>query len=152
MGAAIDQREDRSDWLGTIRGGYGNPLKTLHSDRPVPEVIATAFSDGLAARGLLAPAGKQQFDLKVTILEFECNQYVRRDAHANFRVTLLQNGSGRQIYSNEVKIDKLSGSLIVLDIGVFASLDDLRDLLLKTLDQAVDEALDNPDFRAAVAQ
>jgi len=47
-------REDPT-WIGTIRGGYGNPLTRLASDAPVDRVVAQAFADGLAARGLRAP-------------------------------------------------------------------------------------------------
>jgi hypothetical protein len=48
---------DDPTWIGTIRGGYGNPIKHLNADAPVDRVVAQAFADGLAARGLLAPGG-----------------------------------------------------------------------------------------------
>jgi len=54
-----DRREDgREDpnWIGTIRGGFGNPNKRLEA--PVPEVVRQAFVDALRARGLLAPAAE----------------------------------------------------------------------------------------------
>src|SRR5918997_5169305 len=56
---ANERRAGRDDptWIGTIRGGYGNPLKHLNADAPVEQVVARAFADGLRARGLLAAQG-----------------------------------------------------------------------------------------------
>jgi hypothetical protein len=75
-----ERRAGREDptWIGTIRGGYGNPLKRLNSD--------AAFADGLVARGLRLPAGNSAspYRLAVTIHEFDANQYVRR-SHRRFQ-------------------------------------------------------------------
>ena len=84
---ANERRAGREDpnWIGTIRGGYGNPLKRLASDVPVDQVVAQAFAAGLAARGLHAPGeGASPYVLAVTIHQFDANQYVRREATADF--------------------------------------------------------------------
>src|SRR3712207_1370693 len=68
-------REDAM-WIGTIRGGYGNPLKRLHSDVPVDQVVAQAFAAGLAARGLHAPGGGGAWPSLIAVPQhqFDANQ------------------------------------------------------------------------------
>ena len=42
IGTFVDDRGTNANWLGAIRGGYGNPLKKLYTDRPVSEVVEQA--------------------------------------------------------------------------------------------------------------
>ena len=56
VGPFADDRGTNANWLGAIRGGYGNPLKKLYTDRPVSEVVEQAFTDALQARKLLGEA------------------------------------------------------------------------------------------------
>ena len=43
VGTFTDKRGEPATWLGAIRGGYGNPLKNLESDKPVAELVKAAF-------------------------------------------------------------------------------------------------------------
>jgi len=57
VGPVMDERGDgqaNTSQFGTIRGGYGNPVRRLAAPMPVAEVVRQAFRDALAARGLLA--------------------------------------------------------------------------------------------------
>ena len=46
MGAATDNRANRdATYYGTIRGGLGNPLKTLRTDIPIASVVAKPMSE-----------------------------------------------------------------------------------------------------------
>src|ERR1700761_4527448 len=78
MGAVTDQRDDRSDVIGVIRGGYGNPLKTVHSDQPVPVTVANAFAAALQSRGLLA-AGTAPYRLDVAVRQLYADKYHRAE-------------------------------------------------------------------------
>lgn len=42
--------------------------------------------------------------------------------------------------------------MITFDAGIFAAVDDLRQVAVATLNGVVDEALDSPQFRLAVRQ
>lgn len=148
----IDERHDGPNWLGAIRGGFGNPLKTLETERPVKDLVARAFSSGLAARGMLAPAGKENLDLDITIHRYECNQYVRKEAHLDLDVSLVDARTGRRVYADRVRTDKVVGSLVAFDTGVFGSVDRLRMVAAAVLDEAIDTELDKAPFRAAVAR
>jgi hypothetical protein len=146
------RRAGREDpmWIGTIRGGYGNPLKRLHSDVPVDQVVAPAFAAGLAARGLHAPGtGAPPYVLAVTIHQFDANQYVRREATADFSAVLTERATGREVWRDRHRAYKVDGSLLSLGVGITASPEDLRRVALLTMSEAVDALLDKPGFRAA---
>lgn len=145
-----DGRED-ANWIGTIRDGYGIPVKRLEAPGPVRDVVRQAFADALAARGLLAPAGAApRYELTVRITQFDANQYVRREATADFQVTLTERGSNRTAWSGRGRAQQVDGNLLSLSTGVFASVDDLRQTALRTMSEAIDRALDDPAFRAAL--
>lgn len=147
MGSVIDQRTNGSHSLGAIRNGFGGALKSLETRPPVAEVVKVAFEEGLKARGLAAPIGTGKYQLNVTILKFDCSQYVRREAHARFQVLLLA-VSGKSQYEHETVANEVEGSRFALDTDIFASVEDLRKVANELLQRAVDEALDDPGLRA----
>lgn len=152
--AVNERRAGRDDptWIGTIRGGYGNPVKHLNADAPVDRVVARAFADGLAARGLLAPGGggASPYLLTVTIHQFDANQYVRREATADFGAALTERATGREVWRDRHRAYAVDGSLLSLSTGVLASTEDLRRVAQRTMSEAVDALLDKPGFRAAL--
>ena len=148
-----NQRRAGSDdprWIGTIRGGYGNPVKTLEADRPVDQVVAGAFADALAARGLQAGTGAGRYALAITIYQFDANQYVRREATADFSIRVTERATGREVWTDRTKAYNVDGSILSLSTGVFASVDDLKRVALRSMSEAVDTLLDKPGFRAAI--
>jgi hypothetical protein len=153
---ADNRRTGREDLLrvGTIRGGYGNPLKVLRADAPITEVVQRAFDAALAARGMLASPGgaEPRHLLAVTVVEFDANQYVRREATAQFGGTLTDRASGEVLWSDSVRVYQVDGSLLTLSSGILASTDDLRRLALRVMNQAVDEMLSKPGLAEALRQ
>ncbi len=144
-----DHRKHDPHWLGAIRGGFGNPLKTLTTAKPVSMVVKDAFEAGLDARGLLA-AGGSDYVMRIDVNQFDCNQFARREAHILLYVTLADAQTGQMVYAEDIKIDKVTGSAVTLDAGVFASVDDLRVVANDVLQQAVDRVLDDPAVSAAL--
>ena len=147
VGTFVDQRGETPTWIGAVRGGYGNPVKTLQTDKPVATLVQTAFADGLRARGLLATnANAGAYQLSGTIKKLDCSQYVRREAHAIIDVSVFD-PSGRQVFTQTYTADELEGSLLALNTGVFGSVDTLRALAEKALSEVVDKALDDTALR-----
>lgn len=136
-------------WIGTIRGGYGNPLKAVQADRPITEVVRAAMSDALAARGWMA-AQDPKVDVIVVIVEFDANRYARSEATVNLEMKLRDRASGREIWQHTERVYNVSGSVLALDTGVFASTADLHALALRTMNEAIDKILNRPDFAAAL--
>jgi hypothetical protein len=89
VGAFTDDRGTDANWLGAIRGGYGNPLKKLYTDRPVSEVVEQAFSDALKARKLLGDRQNAKVEVTGEIIKFDCSYYFNREAHAHLLVKVL---------------------------------------------------------------
>lgn len=140
-----DNRKHDPYWLGAIRGGFGNPLKTLTTDVPVKDVVENTFTAALNARGLLASTGGV-YGMQVVINQFDCNQVVRREAHVRLHISMVDLASGQQIYAKDFRVDKVVGSIGALDTAIFAAVEDLRKLANQALQEAVDQALDDPQF------
>ena len=148
--AVTDVRAEKDPtWIGAIRGGYGNPLKNVTTVRPVRDEVEAAFRDALTARGLLAPGGAA-YRLDVEVKRLSCNQLARREGHATFAVALVDARSGRTVYRDEAEARVVTGSIITFDAGLFASVEDLRDVARQAMSQAIDQALNRPGFVAAV--
>ena len=148
-GVTNDRQTGREDprWLGTIRGGYGNPIRTLTLDEPIDRAVAGAFQQALAARGL---AGGSRYALAVTIHEFNANQLVRREATADFSAVLVDRTTGREVWRDRESAYNVAGSLLSVQTGVFASAEDLRLVAVRTMNQAIDGLLSKPGFLAAI--
>jgi uncharacterized protein (DUF2336 family) len=141
----VDQRKAAPKSLGAIRSGIGTPLKSLETSEPVANVVETAFSDALRARKLLSENGTHS--LKIHLEQLECNQYVRREAHAIMHLTLSEVRTPKVVDQWTVRVDKVSGSLIAMDTAIFAAVEDLRVVANDVLQEAIDKALDDPKFR-----
>lgn len=144
VGHFADNRGEPANWLGAIRGGYGNPLKNLETAEPVSEVVANSFAAGLKQRGLYAGGSGGVYLLSGSIKRLNCNQYVRREASAELEVVLTERATGRQVFSKNYEATNVEGSILSVKTGIFASTEDLRLLTERTLRQTVDSALDDP--------
>jgi len=147
VGSFIDQRGESPTWLGSIRGGYGIPLKTLDATPSVSSLVQTAFAEGLHARGFKASGGVRTYQIAGVIKTLDCNQYVRREAQVEIEVSVYDTASGKALFTRIYTAYNLEGSLLALNTGYFASVETLRALAEKTLDQVVDKALDDSALR-----
>jgi hypothetical protein len=142
-----DARKRGPNWLGAVRGGFGEPLQTVTTAIPVADVVRAAFADGLKARGLSGPYS--QYLMRIEIEQFDCNQYLSRQAHAIFNVSMVQKSSGRLLYQRQTTADQV-GEFTILESGYFAKVEDLRKVANDALQAAVDQSLDDPQFLALV--
>lgn len=147
VGRFTDDRGKPANYLGAIRGGFGNPLKNLETERPVSELVTGAFGDALRARGVAV--GGSELRLVGSIKRLDCNQYVRREAHVELEVAVMDR-AGQRVFARTYNADKVEGAVIALDTGIFASVDELRGVLERTLAEAIDQALDDPSLRGAL--
>lgn len=151
VGGVIDQREggrENAYWIGTIRDSFGIPIKQLEAPAPVTEVVRKAFTDALAARGMLAAAAPR-YVVNVTILHFDANQYSRREATAEFMVTVTS-ANNAPVLTDRERAYQVSGSMITLSRGIFGSVEELHAIAVSTMSEAIDRILDKPEFAAAL--
>lgn len=152
VGPFTDERKFEANYLGSIRGGYGNPLKRLRTAEPVAEIVRQQFADGLKWRGLLATSVDAPYTLSGVVKQFDCNQVARREAHAKILVNVTETASQRLLMSRLFTADQVTGSMITFDAGIFASTEDLRALANEVLQRVVDEALDSAEFQRIIAR
>jgi hypothetical protein len=145
---ATDQRKEAPTRLATIMGGYGNPLKTLDTAKPVKDEVADAFTEGLRARGLLMPGGPAPYRLSLVVRKFDSDMIMGRTARIDLTMSVTDQ-TGRVVFQDEA-IDSQS-DFRFFQTGVFADIADLRVLAETVQNRVVDKLLDNPAFRSAVA-
>jgi len=148
LGAVTDSRDLTAKdptYFGEIRSGWGTHMKSLRTQGTVADEVREAFDQGLRARGKIG-LGRHRLD--VQILRFSCNQYVRREAHADFSYTLTSIETGKVEYTNRAAVNKVQGSAFALDVAAFASVEDLRAVANEALQEAVDDVLDDPGLRS----
>jgi hypothetical protein len=83
------------------------------------------------------------------IRKFECSQYVRREATIELELTVLD-ANGQTKFTRSYRTNNVDGSMLTLSTGVFASIEDLRVVMERTLRETVDKALDDTALRAAL--
>ncbi len=148
--SAVDQRRETANRLGTIMGGYGNPLKYLDTVRPVKDEVASVFAEGLRARGLLADGPTLPYRVALTIRKFDADQLVRRSVRIDLDLVVLDQRSGQEVYRDTL-VDQRS-EVQLFASGILASTDELRQMAQAMLDSSVDRMLDKPALRAALAR
>jgi len=135
-----DARSKGSNELGVVRGGYGNVLKRVYTDRSVAELVTNALEQALATQGLLRLEG--------SILKLDCNHYFRREAHTRLVLSLVDAATGEKIFSRRYEADETGISLAV---GIFARTKTIASMAERTLRDAIDQALADPDFIVAAS-
>lgn len=148
VGDFTDDRGEPARWLGAIRGGFGNPVKTLESADPVSEVVEEAFRQALIARGFHAQNGR--FVLSGSIGRLDGDQYARKEANVELEVVLTDRQTGREILRRPASANEVAGSAMTLKTGVFASVEDLRVVIERALSDSVEAFVDSSAFRDAV--
>jgi hypothetical protein len=149
VGTFDDKRGEPPTWLGSIRGTYGNPIKNLESDQPVATIVQTEFVDGLHSRGIEAsPTAPVQ--LSGVVRKLDCNQVFRREANVEIEISVTDAATGKPVFTQTYSTSNIDGSVVSLNIGIFAAVEDLRALTEKTLRETVDKALDDPALRTAL--
>jgi hypothetical protein len=138
-----DERGTESDWLGAIRGGYGNRLKTLRTEESTDIVVDSMYTDALIKSGIYTKSEDAPYSLKVKISKFDCSYYWNREAHAHVDVSLINNLTSSTKFSKTYKTDKAEGGV---GAGIFGSVDSLRDLAENTMNKTIDKMLTDSEF------
>jgi Short C-terminal domain len=150
VGTFTDERGESPTWYGAIRGGFGNPLKVLESDRPIALMVQDAFSNGVKARGVIPDATASSVQISGVIKKLQCDQVAKREADIEIEVLLTDVRSGQQRFRQLYTTTLVEGSALALNTGIFGSVEDLRQTAEKALNQTVDKALDDSTLRLAL--
>jgi uncharacterized lipoprotein YmbA len=143
----VDKRGTDSDWLGAIRGGYGNRLKTLRTDRSTDVVIDEIYTNALTQAGIYGQNKNAPFQLNVDINKFDCSYYFNREAHAHVSVSLQKRGDSNTFFRKAYKTDLTEPGV---GAGIFGDVDTLRDLAEQAMNETIDKMLVDSEFRDAL--
>jgi hypothetical protein len=148
VGTFVDQRGEPANWLGSIRGGFGNPLKTLESSVPVSRLVEVAVADALRSRGQTIPAASPSLQVSGAVRKLFCNQVMQREAVVEIELTVHDLSSRAQVFSRSYSATNYESA--GLAAGAFGSVDDLRILTERTLREVIDKALDDTALQLAL--
>ena len=138
-----DSRGEDSTWLATVRGGYGNPLKKLYTEKPVTAVVADAFEDALVARGWHGTTGQSEFRFMIDLIKFHANYFWNKQAYTHFTLNVTHVPTDSQVFSRTYTTDnKRAGA----GAGIFADVEALGAFANETLNQTIDKALTDPEL------
>jgi hypothetical protein len=148
VGTITDLRKEEDPrWYGTIRGGFGNPLKKLVGETPMNQTVERSISDALKQRQLLASGDGAVVRVEGTIQVLDCNYYFNRDAHAQLTLNLVDAKSGVILYSKSEMTDNSEGGV---GAGIFGDVSHLAEFMQKTLNQTIDKFFADPAFMAVL--
>ncbi len=140
---AIDRRGDDPKHLATIRGGFGNPTHVRDTNQSVADEVASVFTKGLRARGMLSTRADAPYRMQLVVRTFDANKYIHRNAAIDIDLAVMDR-AGRTVYKDSVKDERETFQLFDADI------DALQKLAQDVLNAAVDRMLDNPKLRAVL--
>lgn len=120
-------------------------METITTRVPVEQVVRNAFAHGLKARGMLTSQSGAQFILTGEILEFSADQLMRPGSYARIRVNLVREGSGQIVFSRVYQGERVGTAYLP---GSGSPVPNLQELASRTLQDAVDKALDDPAMRS----
>lgn len=135
--------------LGTVRGGFANPVRRLDAGRPLPDLVAAIATQAMQARALIGPAAPYRVHIRIDRLG--ASQLVRREAEARLHLSWVRRSDGRVAFENDGAASIVTGSVTASEASVFGSVDDLRQTVAEALSQVLDQALDDPKLARFLA-
>jgi hypothetical protein len=148
VGDFTDNRHEPDRWIGAIRGGYGNPLKKLETDKPVSQLVKDAVRQALTVRGLYDENGS--IVLSGWIDKLDGDQYARKEATVQLQMALTDRVTQRELLRRPASANQVEGSAVTMKSGVFGSVDVLRSLIERVMSTAIDSFVDSSAFHDAL--
>jgi hypothetical protein len=144
VGRFANMRREGSSYIGVVRSPIGTPVETLTTKVPIEDVVRNAFAHGLSVRGMFAPTGASPFIISGEILDLHCDQVIKPAAYVSIRVNLVLKSTGQVLFNNVYEAER-EGTAFVPGSG--SPVPRLRELTSRALQDAVDKALDDRQFR-----
>jgi|GEM_PF-454114 len=143
-GRFIDHRRVGSYYLGSVKTPIGTTMEEITTRIPVEQVVRNAFAHGLSSRNMLTSQNSAEYIMTGEILDFSTDSLVRKGAYARIRVNLVREGSGQVVFSRVYEAERSGGG----GLPGGGTVDALRELASRALQNTVDRALDDPSLRA----
>jgi uncharacterized lipoprotein YajG len=152
VGAFLDMRGYKRNWIGRIRGTFGNSLEKLVVDESVATLVQTQFRDGLLARQFPVVDVDAVFEISGVIRKLSSIQYVHVETDVEIEVQVRRLSTRESIFTHTYSAQAVQASraYTVQAVESARPVDAIRTLTQKTLRDVVNQALDDPAFREAL--
>ena len=152
VGTFADMRGYKPNWIGRIRGTFGNSLEKLVVDETVATLVQTQFRDGLRARQFPVVDADAVYEISGSIRKLSSIQYVHLETSVEIEVRLRRLSTGEPIFTHTYSFQAVEASRAysVQAVESARPVDAIRTLTEKTLRDVVNQALDDPAFREAL--
>jgi hypothetical protein len=149
VGTFVDMRGYKPNWIGRIRGTFGNSLEKLVVDESVATLVQTQFRDGLLARQFPVVDADAVFEISGVIRKLSSIQYVHVETDVEIEVQLRRRSAPEAIFTHTYSAQAVQASraYTVQAVESARPVDAIRALTQKTLRDVVNQALDDPAFR-----
>jgi Short C-terminal domain len=147
VGNFADNRGTDPRWLGAIRGGYGNVLKRIETDKPGSDVVHDAFVAALGARKI-PTSGDPAVLIEGSITKMDCSYYFNKEFHAHFHVTVASLPTRAVVFQNDYVTDRNEGGV---GAGILGDPDALAREENDTINQTIDKVFADANFLAAIS-
>ena len=144
LGRFIDARDEKGTALGSIKNEVGIPIKTLSTRKPVPELVHNAVGYGLRARGMLVDKGKGRYVIGARIKEYYVHQLASQEAGCVIQFEYFRRGNSSPLL---VKTYRSQRNRRTPKVSYFGDVDEVADVASAALNDVIDQALDDPEFR-----
>lgn len=144
--AVLDQRKDDPDWMGAVRGGYGNPLKSLKVKDSVAAQYQQALMEALQRRGLYAAADNAGCRLSVAIRRLDSIYIMNLEANVEVTYT-LSDAAGARLYENTAATRREESAH---GLGIAANMDSFQAFTEKTIYENIDMIVSDPGLIEAL--
>jgi hypothetical protein len=147
VGQFYDNRGVSSYYLGTSRNAIGTPTEYVMLRVPADEAVRNAFLHALEARTMLADGAGQKYYLSGEIEVLRSSIIKKPFAEVVLRVHLLAAGSERIVFRRTYSSQRAAPGFA---FGYQDTVQVMRELASRALQDAVDKALDDPALRRAM--
>lgn len=147
VGRFLNSRGGDPYYLGVIRTPLGTPLEYIRTRAPTEEVVRNAFTHACNARGMLTSERGARFVITGEVLELSCQQLVHPYAYARLRMNVVKASTGELVFTRIYAGERQSSAYRP---GSGSPVPVLRELASRALQDAVDRALDDPEFRSRI--
>ena len=147
VGRFMNSRGEDPYYLGVIRTPLGTPLEYIRTRSPAEEVVRNAFTHACNARGMLTSERGARFVITGEVLELSCQQLVHPYAYARLRMNVVKASTGELVFTRTYAGERQSAAYRP---GSGSPVPVLRELASRALQDAVDRALDDPEFRSRI--
>ena len=147
IGAFANKRNVDSYYLGTVKLPLGVPIEQLQSQSPVETITANCFAHAMEYRGMLTDSNKASFLITGDVLDLQGELLVHPYANVRLRMNVVEIGSGRVLFS---KVYKAERQTTAYRPGSGSPVPILQELISRALQDAVDQAVDDPAMRSQI--